>query len=91
MKKEVVDALSYTRLSEHRTKTLLAIGNEVVLPKDISKKTGYRPTHTSRSIKQLIDTGLVECLNPEKVKGRLFVTTNLGKEVLKYIKEWKSW
>lgn len=87
MKKEVVDALSYTRLSEHRTKTLLAIGDEVVLPKDISKKTGYRATHTSRSIKQLIEAGLVECLNPEKVKGRLFVTTNLGKEVLKYIKE----
>jgi len=60
------------------------------MPSDISKKTNMRPTHVSRALKDLKEHHLVECLNEEEIRGRLFEITDLGGDVLKEIKKIKN-
>jgi predicted transcriptional regulator len=86
MKKETVDLLSYVKTSQHRKKVLLTINKDILLSSEISKKTNISPAHTSRALRGLQDNHLVKCLNEDRTRGRLFVTTSLGKEVLKYLK-----
>ncbi|MDR0900602.1 MAG: MarR family transcriptional regulator [Methanobrevibacter sp.] len=86
MKKEIIDLLSYVKTSEHRKKVLSVIDDDILLSSEISKKTDISPAHTSRALRGLQDNKLVKCLNEEKVRGRLFVTTDLGKKILKYVK-----
>ncbi|MGL6298916.1 MAG: MarR family transcriptional regulator [Methanobacteriaceae archaeon] len=83
MKEEIIKALSYVRRSQHRSKVLLAINDDVLMPSDISKKLNIRPTHISRALKGLKEEKIVVCLNEEEIRGRLFKVTELGKEVIK--------
>lgn len=86
MNKEMIDLLSYVKTSQHRKNVLLGIGDEILLSSEISKKTKISPAHTSRALRGLQDNNLVQCLNEEKTRGRLFVTTDIGKEIIDYIR-----
>ena len=86
MKKEIIDLLSYVKASKHRTKVLLAIDNDIWISSEISKKTNLSQAHTSRALRGLQDTKLVKCLNEERKRGRLFITTDIGKKIISYIK-----
>jgi len=86
MKKEIIDQLSYVKASKHRKNVLLAIDNNILLSSEISKKSNISPAHTSRALRGLQDNKLVLCLNKEKTRGRLFITTDLGKRILEYLK-----
>lgn len=87
MNKETIKLLSYVRRSKNRVKVLLAIDNNVLMPSDISKKTNMRPTHVSRALKDLKEHALVDCLNEEEIRGRLFQVTDIGKKIIKEIKK----
>lgn len=53
---------------------------EITTPKRLAEKCGVPQQHTSKSLKQLSDEGLVECLNPEVRKGKLYCLTDLGEK-----------
>ena len=82
MQKEVINGLSLIKSSEYRYKILKAIGNNVIMPIEISKAIKIRLNHVSMYLKELKEAGLVKCLNEENKKGRLYTLTKLGKEVL---------
>ena len=56
-------------------------------PTILARKLGTERSSVSRSILFLLAKGLVESLNPDDKRGRLYVITNEGKKVLKDIKE----
>lgn len=90
MNKETIKVLSYVRRSKHREKILLTLDNHILMPSDMSKKTNMRPTHVSRALKDLKEHNIVECLNEEETRGRLFKITDKGEEVLEEIKKIKN-
>jgi len=88
MKKEIIDGFSQIKVSNSRKKVLLALDGNVLMPSEIAKTTGISPSHTSKALRELEDNDLIVCLNPEKKVGKLFVLTDLGKEVLKCVKKY---
>jgi predicted transcriptional regulator len=82
MEKEMIDAISLIKSSEYRHKVLRAIRNEVLTPSEIAKKTELRLNHVSMVLTDLKDKKLVECLNEETKKGRLYQSTKLGKNAI---------
>ena len=52
-------------------------------PSGIAEKTQVHLSHVSRSLKELSDKGLVECLTPKSTKNRIYRITDKGRRVLK--------
>ena len=90
MKQKIIDGFSYIKASKTRKKTLMALDENILIPSEISKITNVSPSHTSRALRQLEENNLIQCLNPEKRVGRLFVTTSLGKSVLNCFKKYTT-
>lgn len=55
---------------------------EAETPTDIAKHTGIRTNHISKTLKELSTKGVIECLNDEARKGRLYAITDKGIKVL---------
>ena len=73
----------YVEKSSYRKRVLQTIGEDVKMPNEISKESGIIQNHISNVLKQLKDKDLVECINPEVRKGRLYRANSNGLEVLK--------
>ena len=52
-------------------------------PTGISKELKIQRAHVSRALIELGKEKLVECLTPNKRKGRLYIITHKGREILK--------
>ena len=53
----------------------------------IAKDSGIRTNHISKVLSELKGKEIVECINEEARKGRLYRLTSTGKEVLDNIKD----
>ena len=82
MEKKVIIALSLVKSSGYRWKILKTVGNDIKTPSEIAKEIKIRLNHVSMFLKDLKKNGLVECLNEETKKGRLYQVTKLGKDVI---------
>lgn len=60
-------------------------------PTELSQMIKTHRSTTSRAILALEKKGLVECLTPEEKMGRYYQTSQKGIEILKKIKEIKTW
>lgn len=84
---ELLKLTSYVEISKYREKTLKSIGNNVKIPTKIAKDSGIRTNHISKILSELKSKEIVECINEEARKGRLYRLTDTGKEVLESINE----
>lgn len=82
---ELLKLTSYVQISKYREKTLKSIGNEVKIPTHIAKDSGIRTNHISKVLSELKSKDIVECINEEARKGRLYRLTDTGKGVLETI------
>lgn len=57
------------------------------MPSQIAKDTGIVQNHISNTLRQLKEHDLVECINPEVRKGRLYRLTDKGDEIVRGLKE----
>lgn len=75
-------SVGYVKASKYRTMVMESLKEEQVkIPSEIAQDTGIYQNHISNTLKQLRDEDLIECINPEVRKGRLYRLTDLGKEV----------
>ena len=88
MKQKIIDGFSYIKASPTRRKLILVLEDNVLMPSEISKIIKISPPHTSRALRDLEDKELIYCITPEKRVGKLFVLTDLGKEVLECVKKY---
>ena len=58
---------------------------EVKIPTNIAKDSGIRTNHISKVLSELKNKEIVECINEEARKGRLYRLTDTGKDVLETI------
>ena len=69
--------------SGYRSKIMKSLDGETKIPTQIARETKIYSNHISSVLKQLREHELVECINPEVRKGRLYRLTDKGEEIVK--------
>ncbi|MBI4177121.1 MAG: helix-turn-helix transcriptional regulator [Candidatus Aenigmarchaeota archaeon] len=73
--------------SSYRVKVLSRLAETPRMPTQLSKELDIKMSHISRTIRELVNSGLVESLTPDLRKSRVYGITRVGKEVLEKAKE----
>lgn len=86
MDKNIIwDIYSKIISSRYRLKIFVLLSRKSLSPKQISKMTNISMSHVSRTLKELKDLNLIDCLTSADVKkGKIFCINDYG---LPYIKE----
>ena len=83
---EMLKEMSYVQISKYRTKVMKSLDDgEVLIPTQIARNSDIRPNHISKVLSELKSHELVECINEEARKGRLYRLTPKGDEIVKNI------
>ena len=82
---EMLKEMSYVEISKYRTKVMKALEDDIKIPSKIAKDSDIRQNHISKVLAELKAHELVECINPEVRKGRLYRLTPKGDELVKNI------
>ena len=80
---EMLKEISYVKISQYRTKVMKSLDEDVLIPTQIAKNSDIRPNHISKVLAELRAHELVECINPEVRKGRLYRLTDKGEDIVK--------
>ena len=80
---EMLTEISYVNNSKYRAKVMKSLDGEVLIPSQIARNSGIRTNHISKVLAELKAHELVECINPEVRKGRLYRLTDKGDEIVK--------
>lgn len=83
----MVSKVDYVRHSAYRARVVRSLGKSPNMPSRIAQETGIRMNHVSITLAKLSDQGLVECINPEVRKGRLYRLTAEGERVAKKLED----
>lgn len=86
MDDETLILASYVKISKYRVLTVKTLARmNVMIPTEIAETSGIRVNHISKVLRELKDKGIIECLNEESHKGRLYRLTSLGWDILSLI------
>ncbi len=77
---------SYVISSPNRTEVLKLLINEKT-PKEIVTALKKSDSNISRALSQLEEEEIIKCLTPSQKRGRLYIATDIGKEILKKLSE----
>ena len=80
---EMLKEMSYVKISTYRTKVMKSLDDEVKIPSQIAKDSSIRVNHISKVLAELKAHELIECINPEVRKGRLYRHTDKGEQIVK--------
>jgi predicted transcriptional regulator len=80
------DNISFILKSKHR-QNLLQLHNKPKTPTQLAKIMKTSLANISLKLADLTDKGLIECINPNDLKGRIYRITQKGINVLKKISE----
>ena len=72
------DEINFVKASKYRTKIMKTLEGNVKIPSQIAKDSDINRSHISDILSQLKEYDLVECINPEVRKGRLYRLTKKG-------------
>ena len=75
---EMLIEISYVEISQYRKKVMKSLDGNVKIPSVIARDSGIRTNHISKVLRELKAHELVECINPEVRKGRLYRLTDKG-------------
>ena len=80
------DLLSFVLSSEKREKIIKSLEHPTT-PTKISKETGVTKAHVTRILKRFEELKLVVCKTPDKRKGKIYLLTDKGMEILSKLNE----
>lgn len=66
------ETLDFVRRSSYRQNVLKALEDNVLMPKEIAKRSNIKTNHVSKVLSELKSKELIELVNPEARKGRLY-------------------
>ena len=84
---EMLTEISYVNISKYRTKVIKSLEESPKIPSVIARDSGIRTNHISKVLGELKEHELVECINLEVRKGRLYRLTETGEEVVKNLEK----
>lgn len=79
--KGIYGNLSFVLASSYRTDILKALSKSLGTPSTISKEINKSISHVSRTLRELSERNLVECVTPERRKGKIYKITDEGLKV----------
>lgn len=80
------EEISFIISSSYRRRVLESLDLEnPKTPSKISKELNINKTHISKTLKELLSKKMILCLTPKANKGKLYILSNHGKDVLKEI------
>ena len=82
MKKNDWNDIGFIVRSKHRQRILKLLENPKT-PSKISKELNINKTHISKTLKELLSKKTIICLTPKANKGKLYIISNYGKEILR--------
>lgn len=82
---EMWEIVGYIKVSSIRLKILKSLKDSFLMPSEIARMTGYRTTQISNSLRELKEKDLVQCLNEDAKKGRIYQNTELGLLILEVL------
>lgn len=74
--------IDYVKNSQYRIKVMKSLDGEVKIPSKIANDAEIFQNHISNTLRQLKEHELVECINPEVKKGRLYRLTDKGEKIV---------
>ncbi|MBE6498613.1 MAG: helix-turn-helix transcriptional regulator [Methanobrevibacter sp.] len=80
---EMLTEISYVKISSYRKRVMKSLEDDVKMPSEIARDADIRQNHISKVLSELKAHELVECINPEVRKGRLYRHTDKGEDVVK--------
>jgi DNA-binding HxlR family transcriptional regulator len=83
--KRYADEIAFIKGSKYREIIMYEIGNNFKMPKEISKSKNIHLSEVSRALKGLKEKEIVEVINPNAKKSRIYQLTPKGKELLKIL------
>lgn len=75
------EELGWVKASEYRKRVIESLEEKPQTPKDLSNKTDYYLSHVSKTLKELVEHEMAECLTPDRKKGRLYRLTEKGEKI----------
>ena len=84
---EMLKEIGYVKISSYRTKVMKSLEDDVKIPSKIAEDSEIKQNHISKVLSELKAHEMVECINPEVRKGRLYKLTPKGDEIVKNINE----
>ncbi|MBR4448052.1 helix-turn-helix domain-containing protein [Methanobrevibacter sp.] len=81
MDDETLKVFAYISISSYRTRALKALEHEDKTPTHIAKDSNIRMSHISNVLKELKDCGVVECINEQERKNRIYRLTPIGRDI----------
>lgn len=81
------ELIGFIKMSPTRYKILKTLKTHYMVPSEISKITNTRNNVISKELKQLKKKRLVECMNENAKRGRIYKITPLGDDVLETLDE----
>lgn len=79
------DRVSFVVRSRHREAVLRQLREGPQTPSGLAKRLNISISHASQLLSSLSTKGLVACLTPSAVRGRLYALTKKGQEVLAHL------
>lgn len=83
---EMLTEISYVNISKYRAKVMKTLDGEVKIPTVIARDSGIRTNHVSKVLSKLKAHELIEYINPEARKGRLYRLTDKEDDLVKNLK-----
>ena len=85
MDDEMLKKIAYVNISSYRNKTVKALKDEIRTPTEIARDTGINRSHMSNVLRELKNCEIVECVNEEVRKGRIYRLTSTGEEIADHL------
>ena len=79
------EEIEYVKKSQYRLRVFKCLEGEVKMPSVIARETNIVQNHMSKVLNQLMEHDLIQCINPEAKKGRIYRMTEKGEELVKYL------
>ena len=79
------ETLDFVQRSTYRQRVLTALEDNVLMPTEIAKRSSIKTNHVSKVLSELKSKELIELVNPEARKGRLYRLTSVGEGIVEHL------
>lgn len=83
---KLIEEINYIKRSQYRLRVIKSLEDDVKIPSEIAKDAEIFQNHISNTLSQLKEHNLIECINPEAKRGRLYRLTEYGERIVKELK-----
>lgn len=85
MDDELLKNYGYIISSSYREKSVRSLNKGDKIPTDLAKDIGIRTNHVSKVLRELKNRDIVECINENKRKNRVYRLTEKGQDIARFM------